>query len=108
MSLFKLYNLRVGVGRKLGGDLWGQAASWGPLSIEGFLGPEAELPVFGNVQTEKGCSSRRDPALKRVFCTEWWLDGRLQWFLASTHIFSIIIIFAAPHSLRDFSSPTSD
>lgn len=70
MSLFKLYNLRVGVGRKLGGDLWGQAASWGPLSIEGFLGPEAELPVFGNVQTEKGCSSRRDPALKRVFCTE--------------------------------------
>lgn len=63
-SLFKLYNLRVKVGRNLGGDVWCQVASRGLLSMKNSSEPEAKFPVFGNVQAAKGCSSRRDPTFK--------------------------------------------
>lgn len=45
----------------------------------------SELPVFANVQAEKGCSSKRDPALQGLSAQKKWLDGSLHFSGLSTH-----------------------
>lgn len=85
-SLFKLYNLKVRVGRKLGGDVsWGQAASRGPRSMEGSPEPEAELPVFGNVRAKKGVQAAGIRAGRGLSAQKGWLGRGLRgWWIPHT------------------------
>ena len=67
--------------------IWGRAVSHGPLSMEGSLGPEAELPVLGKIQGEK-MVAQKGSFSKRAFCSEAVAGWETPWFLASAHILS--------------------